>query len=66
VELNGTAIANADVSKVTQYLHNSPHPGKDRASGHSGFAGHSDPVAFRHIRLKPLGRRSEPASRKGS
>ncbi len=33
---------------------NSPHPGKDRTSGHFGFAGHSDPVAFRNIKIKPL------------
>jgi hypothetical protein len=33
---------------------NSPHPGKDRKSGHFGFAGHSDPVEFRNVRIKPL------------
>ena len=54
VELNGTVILNADVSKVTEYLHNSPHPGKDRASGYFGFAGHDDPVMFRNISIKPL------------
>jgi hypothetical protein len=53
------------VSKLTQYMYNSPHPGKDRTSTHFGFAGHSDPVAFRHIRIKPLERKSEPAFRKG-
>jgi hypothetical protein len=54
VELNGTVIVDADVSKVTQYMANSPHPGKDRTSGHFGFAGHNDPVAFRNIRIKRL------------
>lgn len=54
VELNGTMIVNADVSKVTQYMANSPHPGKDRTSGHFGFAGHNDPVAFRNIQIKKL------------
>ncbi len=54
VELNGTRITDADVSKVTEYMANSPHPGKDRTSGHFGFAGHNDPVAFRNIRIKPL------------
>jgi hypothetical protein len=54
VELNGTLITVADVSKVTQFLANNPHPGKDRTSGSFGFAGHNDPVAFRNIRVKPL------------
>ncbi len=54
VELNGTVILNADVSKVTEFMGNSPHPGKDLKSGHFGFAGHSDPVEFRNIEIKPL------------
>jgi hypothetical protein len=54
VELNGTVIVDTDVSKVTKYMNNSPHPGKDRKSGHFGFAGHNDPVAFRNIQIKPL------------
>ena len=32
----------------------SAHPGKDRASGHFGFAGHNDPVAFRNVQIKTL------------
>jgi len=32
----------------------SAHPGKDRKSGSFGFAGHSDPVQFRNIRIKKL------------
>ena len=54
VELNGTVVLDCDLSKVTEYLANHEHPGKDRARGHSGFAGHNDPVAFRAVRLKPL------------
>ncbi|HEU5070232.1 MAG TPA: DUF1080 domain-containing protein [Verrucomicrobiae bacterium] len=54
VELNGTVILNADLSKVTEFMHNSPHPGKDRPSGHFGFAGHNDPVMFRNISIEPL------------
>jgi hypothetical protein len=54
VELNGTLILDCDLSTVTEYMHNSPHPGKDRTSGYFGFAGHNDPVAFRKIGLKPL------------
>ena len=54
VELNGTQILDADLSRVTEFMHNSAHPGKDRTSGHFGFAGHNDPVMFRNISLKPL------------
>lgn len=54
VELNGTRILDADLSKVTDYLDKKAHPGKDRASGHFGFAGHNDPVAFRNIQIKKL------------
>lgn len=53
-ELNGTQILDADLSKVTEFMHKNPHPGKDRTSGHFGFCGHNDPVAFRNIQIKPL------------
>ncbi len=54
VELNGTPILNADLSTVTEFMANSSHPGKDRTSGHFGFAGHNDPVMFRNISIKSL------------
>jgi hypothetical protein len=54
VELNGTIILDTDLNKVTSYMANRPHPGKDRTSGHFGFAGHNDPVAFRNIQIKRL------------
>ncbi len=54
VELNGTVILNADLSKVTEFKDNWPHPGKDRTRGHFGFAGHRDPVLFRNIAVKRL------------
>ncbi len=54
VELNGTQILDADLTKVTEFMDNSPHPGKDRKSGYFGFAGHNDPVMFRNISIKPL------------
>jgi hypothetical protein len=54
VELNGTVILDGDVSQVKDFMANSPHPGKDRTVGHFGFAGHSDPVSFRNIRIKKL------------
>ena len=54
VELNGTVILNCDVSKVTEYMDDKPHPGKDNASGHFGLAGHNDPVEFRNLMIKPI------------
>lgn len=54
VELNGNIILDADVATVTEYLANSPHPGKDRKSGFFGFAGHNDPVSFRNVSIKRL------------
>jgi hypothetical protein len=54
VELNGTMILNCDLSKVDTFMHDTPHPGKDRTTGHFGFAGHNDPVMFRNISIKPL------------
>jgi hypothetical protein len=55
VELNGTTVVDADVSKVKPpYMHNSAHPGLMRTKGSFGFAGHTDPVEFRNIWIKPL------------
>jgi hypothetical protein len=54
VELNGTRILDTDLSQVTSFMHNRPHPGKDLREGHFGFAGHNDPVAFRNIQIKRL------------
>ncbi|MFM9058311.1 MAG: DUF1080 domain-containing protein [Planctomycetaceae bacterium] len=54
VELNGTVILDTDLSKITDFMANSPHPGKDRTSGFFGFAGHGDAVEFRNVRLKVL------------
>jgi hypothetical protein len=54
VELNGTVILDADLSKVTEFAGKHAHPGKDRISGYFGFAGHDDPVMFRNIFIKPL------------
>lgn len=54
VELNGSVILNTDLSKVTEFMAERPHPGKDRTSGFFGFAGHNDPVEFRNIQIKEL------------
>jgi hypothetical protein len=54
VELNGTVILNADLSKVDpgSYMGGRAHPGVSRTSGFFGFAGHSDPVMFRHVQIR--------------
>ncbi len=54
VELNGTVILDADLADVKASLANKEHPGKNRAAGHFGFAGHNDPVAFRNIFIRSL------------
>jgi len=54
VELNGNVILDADLAQVTEFMGNRPHSGKDRRRGHFGFAGHSDPVEFRNVRIKQL------------
>jgi hypothetical protein len=52
VELNGTRIVDGDVSTVTEFMNDKPHPGKDRTAGHFGFCGHGDAVAFRNVQIK--------------
>ena len=54
VELNGTVILNGDLSKVTDYMANRQHPGKERTKGYFGFAGHNDPVRFRAVELREM------------
>lgn len=54
VELNGNVILDTDLSKVSEFLADRPHPGKDRTSGFFGFAGHNDPVEFRNISIREL------------
>jgi len=54
VELNGFVILDTDLSQARDFMANSPHPGKDRARGHFGFAGHNDPVSFRNVRIQEL------------
>lgn len=54
VELNGSVILDTDLSEVTEFMADSPHPGKDRSKGHFGFAGHSDPVEYRNVSIKEL------------
>ncbi len=54
VELNGSVILDGDLAQVTEYMANSPHPGKDRKQGHFGLAGHGDPVLYRDLEIKEL------------
>jgi hypothetical protein len=54
VELNGTIILDADVAGVSEFMADSPHPGRDLKKGHFGFAGHNDPVMFRNISIRSL------------
>lgn len=54
VELNGSVILDTDLAQAKDFMANSAHPGKDRAYGHFGFAGHNDPVMFRNIAIKQL------------
>lgn len=64
VELNGTTIVDADLSKVTESKDGKVPAGAKRKSGHFGFAGHNDPVAFRNISIRELpGEPAEPPSR---
>ena len=54
VEMNGSVILNADLSKVTEFMGGKPHPGMGRTSGFFGLAGHGDAVEFRNIRIKKI------------
>lgn len=54
VELNGTQILDTDLSKITEFMAKTPHPGKDRTKGYFGFLGHNDPVEFRNVKIKEL------------
>ena len=54
VELNGSVILDTDLAPVKEFMAGSPHPGKDRTEGYFGFAGHGDPVEFRHVMIKTI------------
>ncbi len=56
VELNGVRILDTDLSEIDDYLADKPHPGKMRASGKIGFAGHGPQhwFQFRGISVKEL------------
>ena len=54
VELNGTIILDADMADVSEVLGDKAHEGKDRTSGHFGFAGHVDPGSFRNVAIQKI------------
>jgi hypothetical protein len=55
VHLNGFEILNVNLAEVREHPRDGrDHPGAARKSGHFGFAGHNEPVAFRNIRIKRL------------
>ena len=54
VLLNGSLILDSDLSQIDSYMAGKKHPGLSRIRGHFGFAGHSDPVSFRNIKIKRI------------
>ncbi|MFN0053396.1 MAG: DUF1080 domain-containing protein [Planctomycetales bacterium] len=60
VELNGFTILDGDLSQVTKSKDGEVPAGARRKSGHFGFAGHNDPVAFRNVSIRELP--GEPAA----
>ena len=65
VELNGTVIVDADVTKPEEHMGGKRHPGIDRTEGFFGFAGHGDAVEFRNVRIRKLATAEEaPAEKK--
>ena len=54
VVLNGETILDVDTHTMKDRRILAKHPGLNRKSGHIGFLGHNEPVAFRNIRIKRL------------
>jgi hypothetical protein len=54
VTLNGTKILDVDIDKLDRSQIPHPPKGLDHTKGYIGFAGHSDPVAFRSFKVKKL------------
>ena len=54
VTLNGTKILDANLDDLDYSGVKTKPAGVERKTGHIGFAGHSDPVAFRNFRVKRL------------
>jgi hypothetical protein len=54
VTLNGTKILDVDIDQFDRSQIEHPPKGLDQRTGHIGFAGHSDPVAYRSFKVKRL------------
>lgn len=54
VTLNGTKILDVDIDTFDRSQIAHPPKGLDHLTGHIGFAGHNDPVAFRNFCVKRL------------
>lgn len=54
VTLNGTKILDVDIDAFDRGQIEHPPKGLDRRRGYIGFAGHSDPVAYRSFKVKRL------------
>lgn len=56
ITLNGTVILDADLDQASAggTVDGQDHPGLKNTSGHIGFLGHGDPIAFRNIRLREI------------
>jgi hypothetical protein len=54
VTLNGTKILDVDMDAIDRSQLTKIPKGLDNRTGHIGFAGHNDPVAFRNFRVKRL------------
>ena len=54
VELNGFTILDANLSKITESKDGPVPAGAKSKTGHFGFAGHNDAVAFRNVSIREL------------
>jgi hypothetical protein len=54
VEINGYRVVDGDTANVKDFMRKTPHTGITAKEGYFGFAGHSDPVMFRAVRIKTL------------
>jgi Domain of Unknown Function (DUF1080) len=54
VEINGNLVVSGDTAEVKEFMRKTPHTGITATKGFFGFAGHSDPVEFRNVRIKEL------------
>jgi hypothetical protein len=58
VFVNGFQVTDANLAEARkQPMDGGDHPGAARKTGHFGFSGHNDPVAFRKLRIKRLSSR---------